>query len=179
MGGGPRRGLVEPPVKAAEGPGWEDFPAGLRADIEGYLAGLELIRRNRAGQRIRPCKPSTIITRRRELVAAVRMAVKLGIPVASLTSLSAMIRPDVAEKVLDGYWRKDGEVPTTYTINLSCRFVALAHSVGGLDEAALRQLGDLRFALEQHREDGMTPKNLALIRVRAYGRSLVPGHEAT
>jgi len=68
------------------------------------------------------------------------MAVKLGIPLASLTSLSALIRPDVAEKILDGYWRKDGEIPTNYTINLSGRFVALAHSVGGLDEAALRQL---------------------------------------
>ena len=162
--GWPQQRLVEPPVKASEGPGWEDFPGGLRADIEGYLAGLKLIRRNKAGQRIRPCKPSTIITRRRELVAAVRMAVKLGIPLASLTSLGALIHPDVAAKVLDGYWSKDGEIPTTYTINLSCRFVALAHSVGGLDEVALPKLGDLRFSLEQHREDGMTPKNLALIR---------------
>ena len=130
-------------MKAAEGPGWDDFPGGLRTGIEGYLAGLNRIRRNKAGQRIRPCKPSTITTRRRELVAAVRMAVKVGIPLASLTSLSALIHPDVAEKVLDGYWRKDGEVPTTYTINLSCRFVALAHAVGGLDEDARRRLGDL------------------------------------
>ena len=162
--GWPKQRLVEPPVKAAEGPGWDECSEGLRADIEGYLAGLKLIRRNKAGQRIRPCKPSTIITRRRELVAAVRMAVKVGVPLASLTSLTALIHPDVAGKVLDGYWRKDGEVPATYTINLSCRFVALAHSVGGLDEVALRDLGDLRFTLEQHREDGMTPKNLALIR---------------
>ncbi len=162
--GWPKQRLIEPPVKAAEGPEWEGFPEGLRADIEGYLAGLKLIRRNKAGQRIRPCKPSTIITRRRELVAAVRMAVKVGVPLASLSSLGALVHPDVAEKILDGYWRKDGEVPATYTINLSCRFVALAHSAGGLDEAALRRLGDARFELEQHREDGMTPKNLALIR---------------
>jgi len=164
IAGWPRQRLVEPPVKAAEGPGWEDFPKGLRTDIEGHLAGLNRIRRNKAGQRIRPCKPSTITTRRRELVAAVRMAVKVGIPLASLTSLSALIHPDVAEKVLDGYWCKDGEIPTTYTINLSCRFVALAHAIGGIDEDDLRRLEDTRFALEQHREDGMTPKNLALIR---------------
>jgi hypothetical protein len=164
IAGWPQQRLVEPPVKAAEGPGWEDFPGGLRTDIEGYLAGLNRVRRNKAGQRIRPCKASTITTRRRELVAAVRMAVKVGIPLASLTSLSALVHPYVAEKVLDGYWRKDGEIPTTYTINLSCRFVALAHSTGGVDEAALQRLGDLRFELEQLREDGMTPKNLALIR---------------
>ena len=42
---------------------------------------------------------------------------------------------------------------------------ALAHAIGGLDEDVLRPLEDARFALEQHREDGMTPKNLALIRL--------------
>jgi hypothetical protein len=163
--GGPKVRLVEPPVKAAEGPGWNDFPQNLRTGIEGYLTGLTRIRRNKAGERRQPCKSSTITTRKRELVAAVRMAVKVGIPIASLTSLSALVHPDVAEKILDGYWRKDGEVPKTYTINLSCRFVALAHAIGGVDEDDLRRLEDARFALEQHREDGMTPKNLALIRL--------------
>ena len=157
--------LVEPPVKAAEGPGWNDFPRGLRTDIDGYLTGLTRIRRNKAGERRQPCKPSTITTRKRELAAAVRMAVKVGVPIASLTSLSALVHPDVAEKILDAYWCKDGEVPKTYTINLSCRFVALAHAIGGLDEDVLRRLEDACFALEQHREDGMTPKNLALIRL--------------
>jgi Phage integrase family len=163
--GWPKVRLVEPTVKAAEGPGWNDFPQNLRTDIEGYLTGLTRIRQNRAGERRQPCKSSTITTRKRELVAAVRMAVKVGIPIASLTSLSALVHPDVAEKILDGYWRKDGEVPKTYTINLSCRFVALAHAIGGVDEDDLRRLEDARFALEQHREDGMTPKNLALIRL--------------
>jgi integrase len=162
--GWPHRRLVEPPAKAAEGPGWDNFPKGLRADIEGYLTGLELTRRNKAGHRIRACKPSTIAMRRRELVAAVRMAVKVGVPLASLTSLRALIHPNVAEKVLDRYWLGDGEVPATYTINLGGRFVALAHAIGGVDEAELRRLEDIRFALEQHRDDGMTAKNLALIR---------------
>jgi integrase len=163
--GWPQVRLAEPPVKAAEGPAWDDFPQGLRTDIEGYLTGLTRIRQNKAGQRSGACKPSTITTRKRELVAAVRMAVNVGVPIGSLTSLSALIHPDVAEKILDGYWRKDGEVPKTYTINLSCRFVALAHAIGGLDEDALRRLEDARFALEQHREDGMTEKNLALVRL--------------
>ena len=44
------------------------------------------------------------------------------------------MHPDVAEQILDRYWHKDGEIPSIYTINLSCRFVALAHEVGAFDE---------------------------------------------
>lgn len=162
--GWPKLRLIEPPMKTSVGPLMDDFPEGLRADIESYLTGLTRIRRNKAGQRIRPCKPSTITMRRRELVAAVRMAVGVGVPLASLTSLSALVDPDVVEKILDGYWRKDGKVPKTYTINLACRFAAIAHDIGTLDADALVRLSDLRFRLEEHRDDGMTRKNLALIR---------------
>src|SRR5947207_4401921 len=134
--GWPPTHLSEPPVKAKEGPAWEDFPEGLRLGIESYLDAFTRVHRNKNNERIRPCKPSTLITRRRELVAAARMAVKVGVPINSLTSLDALIDPEVALKVLDGYWRKDGETPKTYTINLSCRFVAIAHAIGGIDERA-------------------------------------------
>ena len=162
--GWPQVRLTEPPVKGAAGPSWEDFPVGLCQEVEAHLAGLAQVRRNKAGQRIKGCKPATITTRKREIVAAVRMAVREGIPLDSLTSLKALVYPDVAETIIDAYWRKDGEVPKTYTINLASRFVALAHESGGMDEDALRRLEDTRFALEEHRDDGMTEKNLALIR---------------
>ena len=162
--GWPEVHLVEPPVRSKKGPAWEDFPKGLRDDVERELKRLADIHRNKDGERSRGCKQSTLITRERELVAAARMALKVGIPMESLTSLSAMIHPDVAEKIIDGYWRKDGEVPKTYTINLGNRFVGLAHAIGGFDEDAVRRLGDLRFRLEEFREFGMTEKNLALIR---------------
>jgi hypothetical protein len=163
--GWPKVRLIEPPVKATTGPAWEDFPEGLRRDVERELTRLTDIHRHKDGTRSRACKPSTLTTRKRELVAAAKMAVKVGIPIESLTSLKAMIHPDVAEKILDGYWRKAGKIPKNYTINLSCRFVGLAHAVGSLDEDALQRLGDLRFALEEHREVGMTEKNFALIRL--------------
>jgi hypothetical protein len=63
-----------------------------------YLQGLTRVRRSRTGQRIRPLKAVTIRTRRAELSAAVRMAVKTGVPIETLTSLSALLAPDVAEK---------------------------------------------------------------------------------
>jgi DDE superfamily endonuclease len=40
---------------------------------------------------------------------------KVGVPINSLISLGALIDPEVAFKVLDGYLRKDGETPKTYT----------------------------------------------------------------
>jgi hypothetical protein len=64
----------------------------------------------------------------------------LPIPLDGMTSFKALVHPDVAEKILDSYWRKDGEVPKGYTINLASRFVALAHWTGGMDEEALRRL---------------------------------------
>jgi integrase len=162
--GWPQVRLIEPPVKAAAGPMWEEFPEVLRADVERELARLANVHRSKDGERSRGCKPSTLLMRKRELVATARMAVKVGIQIKSLTSLSAMIHPDIAEKIIDGYWQKDGEVPTAYTINLSNRFVGLAHTFG-LDADAVRRLGDLRFRLEEYREVGMTEKNLALIRL--------------
>ena len=36
----PSQRLTEPPLKAKEGPAWEEFPEGLRRDIDKHLAGL-------------------------------------------------------------------------------------------------------------------------------------------
>jgi hypothetical protein len=109
--GWPARALAEPPVKAAVEVAWQDFPERLRADVERYLGGLTRVHRGRTGQRIRPLKPSTLRTRRAELQAAARMAVKMGVPVESLNSLSALLAPDVVEKILDAYWSRNGEIP--------------------------------------------------------------------
>jgi hypothetical protein len=82
--GWPSQRLIEPPVKVLTQILWEEFPKTLRTDIENYLAGFTKIRRGARGKRIRPCKPSTIATRRRELQAFARMAVQQGASVISL-----------------------------------------------------------------------------------------------
>src|SRR5262245_43678612 len=134
--GWPAQRLMEPPVKAAVELAWEDFPEGLRQDIDRYLQGLNRVRRSRTGQRIRPLKSSTIRTRRAELAAAARMAVKTGVSIESLRSLSALLAPEVAEKVLDTYWARNGETPRLFTIDLAGRFLAIAKETKCLDEAA-------------------------------------------
>ena len=160
---GPLRRLTEPPLKIAE-PAWDAFPEGLRQDIDDYFAGLAKPHRSLNGKRIQPCSPATIATRRAELVAMARMAVRLGVPIESLTSLAALLHPDVVEQVIDAYWQKNGDEPKTGTIDLGKKVLRMARETGCLDQAALDRLDDMRAALEQHRREGLTPKNLQLIR---------------
>ena len=93
-----------------------------------------------------------------------RMAVRLGVPIESLTSLSALLHPDVVEQVIDAYWQQNGDEPNTGTIDLGKKVLRMARETGCLDKAALDRLDDMRAALEHHRREGLTPKNLRLIR---------------
>ncbi len=161
--GQPLRRLAEPPIKVAV-PAWDAFPEGLRKDLDDYFAGLAKPHRTLNGKRIQPCSPGTIRTRLAELVAMARMAVRLGMPIESLTSVGALLHPDVVELAIDAYWKKNGEVPNTGTIDLGKKVLRMARETGCLDQAALERLDDMRAALEHHRREGLTPKNLNLIR---------------
>jgi hypothetical protein len=164
IAGWPVKRLVEPLVKSLVEIPWSDFPAGLQRDIENYLQGLTRIRKNRLGQRIRPLKPITIRTRRAELQGAARMAVKVGVPIEKLISLSALLAPEVAEKVLNAYREKNGGNPKLYTIDLAGRFLAIAKETKCLSESDCDLLDEMRVVLDEDRPEGFTPKNTALIR---------------
>jgi hypothetical protein len=159
----PLQRLTEPPIKTAE-PAWDAFPCGLRRDLDDYFTRLAKPHRTLNGKRIPPCSPGTIRTRLAELVAMARMAVRLGVPIGSLTSLAALLHPDVVEKVIDAYWQQSGDEPATSTIDLGKTVLRMARQTGCLERAALDRLDDMRAALEQHRREGLTPKNLQLIR---------------
>jgi integrase len=99
-----------------------------------------------------------------ELAAVARMAVKAGVPIDDLKSLSALLSPDVVEKVLDAYWTKNGETPKAFTIDLASRFVAIARETKCIDDSACERLDQMRRDLEDHRRGGLTDKNTALVR---------------
>ena len=153
-----------PAVKPTTELPWTELPEGLRRDLDQYLQSLTKVRRSRNGRRIRPLKPSTIRQRRMELAAAARMAVRTGVAIGDLNSLSALLSPDVVEKVLDAYWAKNGETPKAFTIDLACRLVAIARETKCIDEAACERLEQMRRDLEDCRRGGLTDKNTALIR---------------
>jgi hypothetical protein len=165
----PQQRLSEPPLKSADGPAWEDFPEGLRRDVGDYLASLRTVRKGSNGKRYRPCSPKTIKTRRAELVAFARKAVKVGISIDSLFSLAALVHPQVVERVIDAYWREDGEEPKIFTIELASKILALARRAG-LGRAAIECLEEIRATLEEYRRGGLTDKNQAVVR-----KVLTPG----
>jgi integrase len=155
--------LTEPPVKKPEH-AWVVFPERLRRDLDAYFAGLAKPHRSLNGKRIQPCRPVTIQNRRAQLVAVARMAVRLGVPIENLNSLGALLHPDVAERVIEAYWQKNGEEPKTSTIDLGKTVLRMARETGCLDQPALDRLDDIRATLEEYRREGLTPKNLGLIR---------------
>ena len=160
----PKQRLAEPAVKTMEGPAEEDFPNGLRTDVDAYLTGLTRSRRSAKGKRIRPCKPSTIRTRRAVLLAAARKAVAEGVAISSLTSLAQLLDPDVSEKIIDAYWKADGEEPKVYTIDLGRLLLSIARETKCLDDVSLERLDEMRASLEDYRHDGLTEKNQNVIR---------------
>ena len=161
---------MEPPAKTRVEIPWERFPEGLRRDINRYLESLTRIRRGQFGRRIRPLRQATVNLRRAELAAAARMAVKSGVPIETLTSLGMLLAPDVVEKILDAYWRRNGEEPKTFTIDLAKRLLMIAKETKCLDASGCDRLDEMRASLETHRRDGLTDKNIALIR-----KVLTPG----
>lgn len=159
----PQQRLMEPPLKAREGPRWEHFPEGLQRDIETHLAGLGKVRRLANGKRLRPCTAHTIETRRAELTAVARMAVRQGVSIKALTSIADLLDPDVVERIIDGYWKKNGKEPKIFTIELGWKLLSLAREFG-LAQATIDCLVEIRDTLEKYRRGGMTTKNQKLIR---------------
>ncbi len=160
----PKQRLIEPPVKSLTTVPWVNFPEKLRQEIETYLEGFKKVRRGVRGKRIRPCKPSTIDTRRRELQAFARMAVKLGYPTESLNSLADLLDPDLVEEVLEAYWEENGDEPRVWTLDMAWKLLSIARETKSLPDSDLENLNDIRATMEQHREGGLTEKNLNVIR---------------
>lgn len=154
--GWPQRQLIEPALKAKEGPRWEDFPQQLQTDVGSHLKFLATHRRSHSGKHLRPCKASTLRTRRTDLISFAKKAVRLGIPIDDLSSLAVLLAPELVERIIDREWEQNGDEPKTSTIDLAKKLVAVARSAGCLAPEQLTKLDDLRANLEQYRKEGMT-----------------------
>jgi integrase len=142
---------------------WEDFPEGLRTDIEQYLSSLAVPHRSANGKKRRGNKASTIATRRRELTAFARAAVEAGIDIQQLSSLKALLHSDTVTKTFESYLPCNGNPAPTYVIDLAWKLLSIARMIGAPAET-IANLDDIRFQLEEERGPTLTEKNLVIIR---------------
>ena len=78
--------------------------------------------------------------------------------------MAALLAPDVAEKVLNAYWEKNGDNPKLYTIDLAARFLSIARETKCLSDEDCERLNGMRQTLEEKRPEGLTDKNIAFLR---------------
>jgi integrase len=163
--GWPKQRLEEPPVKSVVEIDWKEFPKGLRRDVDRYEDRLKRVRKGPNGRHTKPLRPTTLRARRAELQAAARMAVMADVPITKLDSLRSLLKPTVAEKILDAYWEKNGDKPQVYTINLARRFVAIAKETNCLSDKDCERLhGMWRRLYDERPAEGLTNKNLEFLR---------------
>lgn len=98
----PKQPLMISPDGHQKGPAYSDYPASLRAEIDRLFVGLARSRSLGARRSARSYAPSTVMTRRRELVAFMGKAVSIGFPITSLTSLRILLDPDLVRQVANG-----------------------------------------------------------------------------
>jgi hypothetical protein len=141
---------------------WESFALSFVEDVERYLSllgGESLLDENAPD---RPCKPSTIQTRRVYLRLAASAAVTKGVPVGSLRSLADLVSPQIVQLILDHYLAKKGVV--TFTIDMAERLFAIARTYVKAPQEQLRRLERFCLKLRRKRRHGLTEKNIAVIR---------------
>ena len=72
------------------------------------------------------------------------MAVRLGVPIEKPDLACRAAPPRRVEPVIEAYWQKNGEEPKVFTIDLGWKLLRIARETGGLDQAALERLDEIR-----------------------------------
>lgn len=143
---------------------WECFPQSFRDDVEAYLSRLS----GRGGiledAPDRPCKESTIKVRRRCIHLAASAAIKSGLPIERIRSLSDLVAPSTVKSVLECYLPANGEAPRVFVSNLCGLLTSIAMRWSKLTDEDIAKLKEYRRRLDRERAPGLTPKNMAVIR---------------
>jgi integrase len=165
IAGWPAQRLAQSAARSvARGPDWEAFPLRLRNEVDAFLASRSSRKLSPQQPGVKAWAPTTLRVMRAKLQAFARMAVRRGVAVETLDSVSALLDPGLVEKVLEAYWERGGDVPKTYTIDLARDLFAIAGATGAVDSIGLERLAGFARRLREHKRGGLTDKNMALVR---------------
>ena len=137
-------------------------PLGLRDEVDAFLASRSPRRLSLRNGR-ESLGANDLRVMRSKFQAFARIAVRCGVTIETLDSLSALLDP-VSERVLDAYWEQDGEMPGTYTIDLARDLLGVARATGTVDSTNLERLTGFARRLREYKRGGLTDKNLAIVR---------------
>jgi integrase len=146
---------------------WDVFLPSFVQDVERYLARL-------AGRSLldedapdRACKSSTIEHRRICLKLAATAAVKEGVPIDALRSLTDLVSPSVVRVILDHYLAKKGDKVVSFTIDLAERLYSIGRVYAKAPEAQSQVLKRycVKLRAAHGRRPGLTAKNMAVVRL--------------
>jgi integrase len=161
----PARRLNQWAARSVErGPDWEAFPIGLRNEIDAFLASRSPRKPSLQEPAAKVWAPTTRHVMRAKLHAFASMALRRGVAIEALDSLSALLDPSLVESVLDGYWERDGETPRTYTIDLARDLLSVARATGAVDSTGLQRLAGHARRLREYKRGGLTDKNMTIVR---------------
>ena len=138
---------------------WERFPESLRTDIERWLArqsGSNL----RLPLKVKPLRPASIKTRKRQLHEYLSALVLEGIDPNTLLALKEVVTPELARTGMMFFWKRAGERASVHAGQIAGLLLSIARHHAKLDEAAIQDLKELRkcVAVDQ---TGMTARNRA------------------
>ena len=163
--GWPAERLDQSAVRSVtRGPDWEAFPAGLRDGVDAFLASKAPKKLSLQEPAAKVWAPTTRRVTRAKLEACARMAVRRGVAIETLDSLSALLDSRLVGKVLEAYWEQDGEAPSTYTIDLARDLLAVARAMGAVDSTGIERLAGFARRLRDYKRGGLTDKNMGVVR---------------
>ena len=164
IAGWPQTQLTVPPSpRQREHLPCEQLPQRFVADLDAHLDWAGGKTRFGPNRPPRVLKKSTVIKRRRMLVAAASTAIRNGVDEHSLQSLEDLVKRDVVQTILLAYYAKNGDAITAYMRCLADELISVAWHWVRLGETDIAELKAIRQELGSS-PSGLTEKNKRTLR---------------
>ena len=140
----------------------DKFPVSFRRDIDQYAQWASMPDPLAEGARARALGARSLRLQREHIHSAASAAVAAGVPIDQLTSLAALVEPEVFRKLLRQLWQQDGGKLSAYTHGIAITLTAIAGEWVKAPAETIAILKTLRKKLGAL-PSGLTAKNQAFL----------------
>jgi hypothetical protein len=154
--------LVEPNPRVLKRVQLDKFPVSFRRNIDRYAHWASMPDPLAEDARARALGARSLRLQREHIHSAASAAVAAGVPIDQLTSLAALIEPEVFRKLLRQLWQQDGGQLSAYTHGIAITLTAIAGEWVKAPAETITTLKALRKKLGPL-PSGLTAKNQAFL----------------